>query len=148
MYKLLNHLKHTTLIQSILSFYQLSIGASKQVLEYPNERINYVNSTWLKDLLYFIARNNIRIITQKYMSIEIQRRNDECIMDEVMKSNLTKNQLIQVNACRLYLQILYLSDTIESNGKTVNYMYHLGKRPEYPRSLFKWPRQSQSSKTA
>ena len=124
MHKLLNHPKHTTLIQSILSFYQLSVGTSKQVLEYPNERINYVNSTWLRDLIHFMARNNIKIIIKKYMSIEIQRRKDKCIVDEVLQSNLTKSKLIQVNACRLYLQILYLSDIIEPNGKTVNHMYY------------------------
>ena len=115
MHRLLNHPKHTTLIQSILSFYQLSTGTSKQVLEYPNERIN---------LIHFMARNNIKIITKKYMSIEIQRRNDKCTVDEVLQSNLTKSKLIQVNACRLYLQILYLSDIIEPDGKTVNHMYY------------------------
>ena len=124
MHRLLNHPKHTTLIQSILSFYQLSVGTSKQVLEYPNERINYVNSTWLRDLINFMERNNIKITIKKYMSIEIQRRKDKCTVDEVLQSNFTKSKLIQVNACRLYLQILYLSDIIEPDGKTVNHMYY------------------------
>ena len=148
MHKLFNHPKHTTLIQSIVSFYQLSAKTSKRVLEYPNERIDYVNSTWLKDLIQFMARNNIKIITKKYMSIEIQRRNDKCILDEVLQSNLSKSKLIQVNTCRLYLQILFLSDIIEPDGKSVHYMYHSGNRPEYPRSIFKWPRQSNPSKVA
>ena len=148
MHKLLNQPKHTTLIQSILSFYQLSAGTFKQVLEYPNERINYVSSTWPRDLLHFMTRNNIKIITKKYMSIEIQRRNDKCIMDELLQSNLPKSKIIQVNVCRLYLQILYRSDIINPDGKTVNYTYHSGKRPAYPRSTFKWPRQSNPSKAA
>ena len=137
MHKLLNYPKYTTLIQNILLFYQLSAGTSKQVLEYPNERINYVSSTWLRDLLHFMVRNNIKIITKKYTSIEIQRRNDKCIMDEVLQSNLPKSKTIQVNACRLYLQTLYLSDIIDPDGKTVNYTYYSGKRSTYPRSTFK-----------
>ena len=71
MHKLLTHPKHSTLIESILSFYQLSAGTSRQVLEFPNERIDYVNSIWLNDLIQFMARNNIKIITRKYMSLEI-----------------------------------------------------------------------------
>ena len=82
------------------------------------------------------------------MSIEIQRRNDKCIMDEVLQSNLTKSKIIQVNACRLYLRIIYLSDIIEPDGKTVHLMYHAGKRPSYPTSKFKWPHQSKPSNAA
>ena len=82
------------------------------------------------------------------MSIEIQRRNNKCIMDEVLQSNLTKTKLIQVNTCKLYLQILYLSDIIEPDSKTVNSMYYSGKIPAYSRSTFKWPRQSNPSKAA
>ena len=63
------------------------------------------------------------------MSIEIQRRNDKYIMDEVLQSNLPKSKIIQVNACRLYLQIIYLSDIINPDSKTVNYTYYSGKRP-------------------
>ena len=84
-----------------------------------------------------MTRNNIKIITKKYMSINIQRRNDKCIMDEVLQSNLPQSKTIQVNACRLYLQTLYLSDIIDPDGKIVNYTYYSGNRPAYPRSTFK-----------
>ena len=136
MHKLLNHPKYSTLIESITSLYQLSVGTSQQMLEYPNERTNYVSSIWLKDLIHFMARNNIKIITKKYMNIEIQRRNDKIIMNEVLKSSLNKRKLIQVKACKLYLQMIYLSDIIESVGKIINPMYHSGKRLSYPMSTF------------
>ena len=82
------------------------------------------------------------------MSIEIQRRNDKCIMDEVLQSNLTKSKISQVNACRLYLRIVYFSDIIEPDGKTVNPTYYAGKCPSYPTSKFKWPHQSKPSNAA
>ena len=123
-------------------------GTSQQVLEFPNERIDYVNSICFKDLLHFIARHNIKIITRKYMSIEIQRRNDKCIKDEVLQSNLNKSKIILVNECRLYLHIIYLSAIIEPDGKTVNPMYYTGKRSSYSTSKFKWPHQSKPSNVA
>ena len=67
-------------------------------------------------------------------------------MDEVLQSNLLKSKIIQVNACRFYLQILYLGDSIDLDGKTEKYTYYSGKRPAYPRSTFKWLRQSNPSK--
>ena len=67
-------------------------------------------------------------------------------MDKVLQSNLPKSKIIQVNACRLYLQIIYLNDIIEPNGKTVNSKYHSGKRLAYLKSTFKWLHQSNLSK--
>ena len=131
MHKLLNHPKNSTLIESILS-----TGTSQHVLKHPNERINYVSSIWLTDLIHFTVRNNIKIITKTYMNIGIQRRNDKIIMDELLQSNLNKSKIIQVNACRLYLQIIYLSDVIEPDEKTDNPSYHSGKRSSYLSSTF------------
>ena len=56
-------------------------------------------------------------------------------MDEVLQSSLNKSKLIQVNACRLYLHIIYLSDIIEPDGKmliqcsTLANVHHTRRRP-------------------
>ena len=118
------------------------------MLEYPTERIDYISSTLFKDLIHFIARNKIEIITKKYINIELQKRDDKCIMDEVLQSNLSKSKRIQVNARRLYFRVIYLSDMIEPDGKTIDMNLYSGKRPAYPKSKFTWSNQSNPSSIA
>ena len=78
----------------------------------------------------------------------MQRSNDRYIMDEILRLHLTKNELIRINACRLYLQITHLSDMNESNRKTINKNFLTGPKLKYPLSVFKWPNQPSPSKQA
>ena len=82
------------------------------------------------------------------MNIELQRRNDKRIMDEVLQSNFLKGKRIQVNVCRLYLRVIYLSDMIEPDGRTVDMNLFSGKRPEYPKFKFTWPNEPNPSTKA
>ena len=60
-HKLLNHPKHVILIQSIISYYHLSVGTTKQVLEYQTDWIYYISSIWFRDLLHFMYRKKKKI---------------------------------------------------------------------------------------
>ena len=82
------------------------------------------------------------------MNIELQRRNDKCIMNEVLQSNLSKSKIIQVNACRLYVRVIYLSNMIEPDGRTIDMNIYSGKRSAYPKSKFPWSNQSNPSSIA
>ena len=95
-----------------------------------------------------MTRNEIKIITKKYVNIEIQRRNNKCIMEEVLQSNFSTSKIIQGNACWLYLRIIYLNDIIEPDGKTVDINYFSEKRPKYLKFKCSWPRQSNPSNAA
>ena len=46
------------------------------------------------------------------LQFHIQRRNDKCIMDDLTRGSSSNTQLIQLNACRLYLNIIHLSDIV------------------------------------
>ena len=117
LHKLLNHPKHTLLIQGLLSWYQLSLGISTQALANPPKGCNYVSSIWFGDLVEFMSIHKIKVVTEKFISLNMQRSNDKCIMDEILRLHLTKHKLIRINACRLYLQITHLSDMTEGDGK-------------------------------
>ena len=63
------------------------------------------------------------------MKIETQRRNDKCVMENVLQSNLSTSKRIQVKACRLYVRVVYLSDIIEPDSRTADITFYSGKRP-------------------
>ena len=47
----------------------------------------------------------------------MKRGHDKFIMDEVSRLNLSKQDNIKMNACRLYLQITHISDITSTDGK-------------------------------
>ena len=141
LHKFLYHPKHKTLIQAVVDWHQLSSGLSKSILQYPNQKFSYVSSIWLNNLLQFMEKNKITIVLENTLQFNIQRRNDKSIMDELTRGPSTNNQLIQLNACRLYLNIIHLSDIVYPDGKTINNHFLIGCKPPYPSSKLKWPHQ-------
>ena len=81
-----------------------------------------------------MANNKITLVLANTLQFNIQRRNDKCIMDELTRGSSSLNQLIQINACRLYLNIIHLSDIVNPDGKTINNNFLIGCKPTYPSS--------------
>ena len=50
-------------------------------------------------------------------------------MDKLTRVSFSIQQLAQLNVCRLYLNIIYLSDIIHSDGKTINHNFLIGIIP-------------------
>ena len=66
-------------------------------------------------------------------------------MDELTRGPSINSQLIQLNTCRLYLNIIHLSDIFNPDGKTINNNFLIGCKPPYPSSKLKWPHQNYPS---
>ena len=71
----------------------------------------------------------------------IERRKDKCIMVDITRVPLSLQYLIRINAYRLYLNIIHLSDMIYPDGVNVNRNYLIGVKPEHPKTNLKWPSQ-------
>ena len=129
-HKFIHHPKYQTLIRAIVDWHHLSSGISKSILQNPNQRFSYVSSIWFNNLLQFMAKNKITIVLANTLQFNIQRRNNKCIMDKLTRGSSSHNQLIQINACRLYLNIIHLSDIVNPDGKTINNNFLIGCKPK------------------
>ena len=69
-------------------------------------------------------------------------------MSEINKLNLSKQQKIQINACRLYLQVATLSDITNPDGRSINQHFIEVKKPIQPTSTIRWPNQPLPSNQA
>ena len=141
LHRILFHPKHKVLMQSIIEWYHVSAGLTGQILSNPSKQVNFVNSIWFQDLISFMATSNIRIYTTDFFTVNLQRNNDRSIMSEINKLNLPKQQKIQINACRLYLQVATLSDIVNPDGRTINQHFMEVKKPIQPKSTIRWPNQ-------
>ena len=69
-------------------------------------------------------------------------------MAKIIRINLTLNQMKQINAYQLYLQITHLSDIVYINRENINNNFLIGIKLDYRQSLFQWPLQPNPSSRA
>ena len=148
MKKMLLHPTHKLLIQIIIEWYPISAGLTCQILSNPTNPTAYVSSVWFQDIITFLFNNNIHVNTYHFLTMKVQRMNDRCIIYNVMQLNLTTKESIQLNVCRMYLQVSLLSDITTPNGKTTMIEFLRGQKPKYPRSTFYWSNQDFPRKSA
>ena len=79
-----------------------------------------------------MATSQIKIFTTTFLTSNHQRKNDKSIMAEVSKMKLSKQSNIQINACRLYLQVATLSDIANPAGRKINHHFLEGNKPLPP----------------
>ena len=103
MRKLFLNKRHKILIQSIIEWYQPMAGVKEPLLAKSNKQINYTSSVWFQDISDFLYKHIISIFAKKILNIKSQRKNDKCIMGEVLQLQLSKTSLIRLNSCRILL---------------------------------------------
>ena len=124
-------------MQEIIEWYQLLAGLIGQILVTPSIQVNYVNIIWLRDLLKFMATSQIKLFKTTFLTANHQRKNDKSIMAEVSKLYLSKQSNIQINTCRMYLQVATLSDISNPDGRTINSHFLEGNKPLSPSSTLR-----------
>ena len=95
-----------------------------------------------------MATNKITMMLANSLHFNIQRRNDKCIMDVLTRELFSTKQLIHLNACRIYLNIIHLSDIVYPDDKSINHNFLIGIKPVYPSSNLEWPNQKYPSVNA
>ena len=75
-----------------------------------------------------------------------QRYNDSCLMDTILNSNRSVNELKQWNACKQYLQVTFLSDITTIDEKFLLPGVTDGTNDNIPKSKLEWPNQNSSDK--
>ena len=58
----------------------------------------------------------------------------------------TQKEKLVVNRCRLFLQVLTLSDISNRDGANVSTCYYYGRRDDHRVSTYSWPEQHNPSK--
>jgi hypothetical protein len=74
--------------------------------------------------------------------VQPSQEHDRFIMDEFRRLGLYNNrQLFDLNAVRLHLQVMTLSDIADAQGKKITKEVFAGMKPTDWYSKLKWPRQ-------
>ena len=101
--------------------FQHIAGISFPIIEKNNQHTKNLNSVWISDFIRLLKKFNLQLKLRQTNIKQHQRENDRFIMDDVHQYTLSTHQLKLLNACRLYLQVIFLSEITNLDGDTIIY---------------------------
>ena len=120
-HRFINNTNFKHLITNMIDSFQLVSGISVPVLKNKQWKIKYINSTWTTSLIQAPQQYNIQLKAQPTFQLTNQRTNDSNIMENELNDNDEfTTELKEFNACRIFLQVNYLSEITIIDGKSLN----------------------------
>jgi hypothetical protein len=130
------------LILLALRSLQIESGSDFHLLEHPSEWVPYIAKCWLTCIQEFLARNKITLKVASAKLVRKSRQHDCHIMDVVHKLEMYNHeQLFDINAVWMHLQITTLSDIADANGWKITDKAFKGQKLSDRYSRLKWPQQ-------
>ncbi len=131
------------MLRIALAWAQLSTGMGFALLEHPGLAAPHLECKWLTSMRWGLATIDGSIECAESFVVPPAREGDIYLMDAICDCRrFTGGQIKQINACRLYLQVLLLSDITTPCGTFIAMNYHTGNcnnRSNWPR--IRYPRQ-------
>jgi hypothetical protein len=104
------------LIAITLSQTQLLAGVEEFILNKASSLSTWLDSGWIMSVWTFLNDANLEVEYMKKWTPTCSRVGDMFLMDYFLSCNLKTNVLRILNRCRLYLQVLTLSDITSADG--------------------------------
>jgi hypothetical protein len=126
-------------MEATLQALQIEAGIGKNIFEQTTP-LPQVNWSWLMSIRDFLEHINAEIRGVPVTIIPLCRRNDKYIMEAVSSKLFTPQEIRQIQAVRLHMQVTVLSEITDATGTRI---CHEWLYPKYsrPKSLWKWPHQ-------
>ena len=96
--------------------------------------------TWIRSLWQFVHEYKIHLPEYEY-KIKKKRDGDKFLMQAFHQAGYSKKKLLQLNRCRLYLQVETLSDITDGTGNQISIPSYQGQKYHHRTSLHDWPEQ-------
>ena len=105
--------------KAALSKWKWQIGTGKNPFTSKQYTYPQDESRWLRTVREFLIRNNIEICIGEN-EFPLQRENDKYIMEVAEEMGFTPFELRFLNHCRLFLNVISISDITSDSGKSVD----------------------------
>ena len=127
--------------RATLESMKLEVGSLRDIFSLSYWSHSYlVTHSWLK-VLWYCTDYYVISLLKANSSLPKQREGNISLMDSVIENNLfTIQEIWHANNCRLYLQVLYLSDIASGDGRLIMHHYVMGMPTSTRVSQRKWPR--------
>ena len=122
---------------------QVEAGVSFDILCQPKTPLTYLTDCWVLSLRRFCAAHDISMRALKNKVPTISRIGDRLLMDVASTLGLTRQEMIDLNLARTFLQVTSISDIAMADGLTIHPWIWRGRRIPDRCSILKFARQQQ-----
>jgi hypothetical protein len=133
------------LIHIDLSYIQLLSGSGTFVMNQDPSKYNWIEPGWLHSLWVFTSQISLTFYYPDQWLPSQARKNDKFLMELFMKLQSNNKDMETLNRCRLFLQVITLSDITNAEGdriiKEAKKGWPIASRP----SSLLWPNQGPPS---
>jgi len=141
------HDKTWKLLQISHGYLQLLIGISSDFLHSPYTVFHHwACPSWFTSVWLFMSQLNITLTIKDLWLLPSPTGADINLVDYFISQGLTAKQLVSINCCRVYLQLLLLSDMVSADGRWLIPQALCSQLLVVKRSMLKWPDQQMPSK--
>lgn len=133
------------LMKITLRWVRLAVGVSHCPLQQPNKNFDYIDHPWFNTLIKFLYESHASIETND-PPLTRSRQDDSCIMEDFLLLTPSKSELCHLNSCRMFLQVLTLSDIVSVDGKHIR--QNCWRGDSTTRNTLLWPRQAKPGSPA
>ena len=131
------------LLRVMLELSQLEVGIGRQLFSLDYSKFQcLVTDGWIKHLWQFVSDHHICLINRLIELPLPQRSGDVFLMEEFVEQGYTKSELMILNRCRIFLQVMTLADVMTGSGDSFTEHYLCIREPT-PRNTYQWPRQEE-----
>ena len=143
--KYISHIKTTSILGKMLRLSEetikLELGMSGNLFDIPYKTSHFLaTDSWIKNLWKFLNDHNIHL-QDHAPPFDTINNNDKFLMDIFTGSHLPRRDLIILNKCRKYLNVLTIGDIITGDGKHILKSIKHGQPPTCITSKMHWPNQ-------
>jgi hypothetical protein len=125
----------------IFEYSQLLAGVQYPILQHPKPHLPHITNPMITTIRQFLAESQLNIVILGIYSPQPLWENDYNIMGELMKIEKSTITIQQVNQCRLFLQVTWISKMSNKLGMTItpDFLEYTGTQTTTSRSTLKWP---------
>jgi hypothetical protein len=131
-----------TLIHCDITILQLLSGVGSFILKQ-----QYTSYTWIESGWEFLTKVNFKLIYPRQWLPNLSRIGDSYLMDLFLRLELPQSTMISLNRCRLYLQVITVSDIASADGTYILPQYRTGTLTGDRVSSLFWPTQGRPTRS-
>jgi hypothetical protein len=121
--------KPGVLLRITMKWAQYTVGISISILSETSLKLPHLEAVWLASMREYLHSVQGSIELDEDCVEAMQRENDAFIMDIVLEKKFKPAQTRRVNYCRMYLNVLLISDIATANGTAIDPKMYKGEAP-------------------
>jgi ribonuclease HI len=121
----LSHWRQNTetgkLLKTAVAWAQYATGMGTPIFDHTTRHIPHLESKWIASLRVYLGKSQVSLTFEPLGIPQLERAHDGYLMEWIIQSNwFTEKEIVSLNYCRLFLNVVTLSDMTNAIGDAID----------------------------